>query len=156
MPGRFEISNWIGPVAWLLALASIRCSRTVYQSFKVNHGKIRGWRKVRDLLDLANAARLQHYQRTMFLCCELRPGNDRSEWLDFPRWIDRRIATHTNASSIAYERLKKYCTHDLERVRIVVQHTVTASQYPWDTEKDHFKSARVVKGIDWTTGREIR
>jgi len=159
MPGKFSITRWIGPVAWLLRLAGLTLSRTRYQEF------VASWRSVRDLLDLCNAAQVSQWQRAIHHNGNLRPSGEHcrfdspsdQHWIAIPDWQDRRMRTASNASTTAYERCRDHTDSDLAAVQIVVRHIVLAEDYPWQQPaEDPPTPPPPPMGIDWTTGREIR
>ena len=157
--GKFDITHWIGPLAWLLRLSGLTLHRQHYQSFS------HSWQSVRDLLDLANAAQVAHWQQQRHHNGQLRPSGDHcrfseptdTNWIAIPDWEDRRIRTRSNPSARSYDRLAKYMDSDLDRVVTVVQFVVLAEAYPWDQQEENRETpAPPARGIDWTTGREIR
>ena len=149
--GKFSITNWIGPLSWVLRLAGLTLHQGRYQEFS------HSWQAVRDILDLCNAANLRSYQLREYHTGKLRPAGNAVPWLAIPDWQDKRSLTQSNASSRSYDRLAKYMDSDLERVTTVVKFIVLAESYPWDqAAQEDLPPPPPPTGIDWTTGREIR
>ncbi len=157
--GKFSITNWIGPLSWVLRLAGLTLHQGRYQEFS------HSWQAVRDILDLCNAAQVRHYQVREQHNGNLRPTGEHcrlinptdTNWIPIPDWQDRRSLTQSNASSRSYDRLLKYTDSDLDRVVAVVRYIVLAEPYPWDeVQSEDSPPPPPPAGIDWTTGREIR